>query len=53
MKHQLIVLVGGVERVCARGVGCNTGQDRAWRQGHRPQYKKATVLGDGEVKLMM
>lgn len=27
MKHQLIILVGGVERVCARGVRCNTTQD--------------------------
>lgn len=36
MKHQLVVLIGGVERVCASGVSCNTGQDS---QGLRPQYK--------------
>lgn len=28
MKHQLIVLVGGVERVCACGVRCNTRQEK-------------------------
>ena len=26
VKHQLVVLIGGVERVRARGVRCNTGQ---------------------------
>lgn len=29
MKHQLIVLVGGVERVRACGVRCNTRRDGA------------------------
>lgn len=37
VKHQLVVLIGGVERVCARGVSCNTGQES---QGLRPQYKR-------------
>ena len=26
VKHQLVVLIGGVEGVYARGVGCNTGK---------------------------
>lgn len=37
VEHQLVVLIGGVERVCACGVGCNTGQRS---HGLRPHYKR-------------
>ncbi len=41
MKHQLVVLVGGVERVCACRVRCNTGQGSQGPEPHdkRPLYK--------------
>lgn len=41
VKHQLIVLICGVERMRPCGVRCNTGQAS---KGLRPHYKRATVL---------
>ena len=41
VEHQLVVLIGGVERVCAGGVSCNTGQGG---QGLRLHYKKTIML---------
>lgn len=46
MKHQLIVLVGGVERVCACGVSCNTRKDRAGQAGSQALIQKAIVLDE-------
>lgn len=39
VKHQLVVLVGGVERVCASGVRWNTEQD--------PSFKVSDFLTTG------
>lgn len=44
VKHQLIVLVGGVERVCARGVRCNTRQERAGQSRPQTLVQKGIVL---------
>lgn len=46
MKHQLIVLVGGVERVRACGVSWNTRKDRAGQARSQALLQKAIVLDE-------